>query len=86
MIYLEPELQKKLILLFCYSLNHGGIMVLGTAESFGKEYEGFEELDAKMKIFKRSEITPEEDLIDFPSSYSHKHEGRITMKLPVKVC
>ena len=35
LIYLEPALQKKVITLFNYSLNQGGIMLLGTAETLG---------------------------------------------------
>ena len=84
LIYLEPELQKKLILLFAYSLNHGGIMVLGTAESFGKNNDEFEDLDSKMKIFRRSELTPPAELIDFPSSFSNKHTIRPKAKAPVR--
>ena len=32
---MEPELQNKVIALFNYSLNPGGIMLLGTAETLG---------------------------------------------------
>ena len=35
LIYLEPELQKKLLPLFHYSLNPGGILFLGSAETVG---------------------------------------------------
>ena len=41
LIYMESELQKKLMNLFYYSLNAGGIMLLGTAEtckSYRKDY------------------------------------------------
>lgn len=69
LIYFEPELQKKLMALFNYSLNPGGILVLGTAETLGVRQEGFDEIDMKLKIFKRtvSPILPE--LVDFPSSF-----------------
>jgi len=38
MIYLDAALQKKIIPLFHYSLNQGGLLFLGTSESVG-EYD-----------------------------------------------
>lgn len=70
LIYMEPELQKKIIRLFNYSLNVGGVMVLGSAETLGNESEGFEILDPKLKIFRRSPVVLSPRLLDFPSSYS----------------
>ena len=70
LIYMEPELQKKIIRLFNYSLNAGGVMVLGSAETLGNDSEGFEIIDPKLKIFRRSPKTLSPRLIDFPSSYS----------------
>jgi two-component system CheB/CheR fusion protein len=45
MIYLTPELQKKLLPLFHYSLNPGGVMFLGSAETVSS----FTELFAPLK-------------------------------------
>ena len=70
LIYMEPELQKKIIRLFNYSLNAGGVMVLGSAETLGNDSDGFEIIDPKLKIFRRSPKTLSPRLIDFPSSYS----------------
>ena len=70
LIYMEPELQKKIIRLFNYSLNAGGVMVLGSAETLGNDSEGFEIIDPKLKIFRRSPKSLSPRLIDFPSSYS----------------
>jgi two-component system CheB/CheR fusion protein len=72
LIYMEPELQKKLMVLFNYSLNHGGIMLLGTAETLGNNKDGFTELDNKLKIYKRTSKGLSPELIDFPSSFYHK--------------
>jgi len=84
LIYMEPELQKKLMSLFNYSLNQGGIMILGTAETLGNHKEGFEELDGKLKLFKRtvSPLLPE--LIDFPSSFYQKRAAGTEKKIRVK--
>ena len=72
LIYMEPELQQKLITLFNYSLNPGGIMLLGTAETLGNNSLGFEELNSRLRIFKRTVISQPPELIDFPSSFYHK--------------
>ena len=72
LIYMEPQLQKKLILLFNYSLNPDGIMVLGNAETFNNQREGFTEVDRKLKIFKRTYKQKVSELNDFPSSFKSK--------------
>jgi two-component system CheB/CheR fusion protein len=72
LIYMESELQRKLFALFNYSLNQGGILVLGSAETIGNHHEGFEELDSWNKIFKRTVTSREPGLIDFPSSFYPK--------------
>ena len=36
LIYMGPELQKKLIPLFHYALNPGGVLFLGTSETVGE--------------------------------------------------
>jgi two-component system, chemotaxis family, CheB/CheR fusion protein len=71
LIYLETDLQKKLISLFNYSLNSGGILVLGSAESVGPLRRGFKEIDGKLKIFGRTESILTSELVDFPSAFSH---------------
>ena len=85
LIYMEPELQNKLMALFNYSLKPGGIMILGSAETLGNGNEGFEVLDAKLKIFKRSLIQKETRLLNFPSSFSITNKIKPEMKSPQKV-
>ena len=70
LIYMEPELQNKIIRLFNYSLNPGGIMVLGSAETLGTNNEGFDVIDDKLKIFKRSSLAKTKVPLDFPSAFS----------------
>ncbi|MGO4904160.1 chemotaxis protein CheB [Flavobacterium sp. W20_MBD1_R3] len=69
LIYMEPQLQNKLIMLFNYSLNPGGIMVLGTAETIGSTIKGFEVLDSKLKFFKRTSKSVMPEFTNFPSSF-----------------
>ncbi|MEI6683128.1 MAG: chemotaxis protein CheB [Bacteroidota bacterium] len=82
LIYMEPELQRKLISLFHYSLNPGGIMLLGTAETLGNHKDGFEELDARLKFFKRTLTIPATELLDFPSSFHRMKKITIENKMP----
>jgi two-component system CheB/CheR fusion protein len=85
LIYMEPELQKKLMALFNYSLKPSGILILGSAETLGNDNEGFEVIDSKLKIFKRTLIAPESKLLDFPSAFSIINKIKPEMKSPQKV-
>lgn len=71
-IYIEPDLQKQLMTIFYQSLNPGGIMMLGTAESDSSKKGMFNSINAKLKLFKRSESNLDFDLSDVPSSYITK--------------
>jgi len=55
LIYFTPELQKKLVQLFHYTLNPGGFLFLGSAETIGTFTNLFSPMDAKARIFRRSE-------------------------------
>jgi len=55
MIYMGSVLQKKIIPLFHYALNPGGILFLGTSETTGDSKELFAALDSKQKIYQRKE-------------------------------
>jgi len=70
LIYMDAELQKKLLGLFYYSINPGGFLVLGSAETPGTQGHFFTPVDAKLKIYKRSVTSQTPELFDFPSSFS----------------
>ena len=53
LIYMNNDLQKKIIPLFHYTLNHGGVLFLGPAEGVGEFNELFSPLDIKWRIFAR---------------------------------
>lgn len=57
MIYLDVALQKKIIPLFHYSLNKGGLLFLGTSEGVGEYDDLFSVLDRKSKLYLRKENT-----------------------------
>jgi chemotaxis methyl-accepting protein methylase/chemotaxis response regulator CheB len=50
LIYLSAELQKKLIPLFHYALNPGGVLFLGSAETVGSFTAYFAPLDGKTRL------------------------------------
>jgi len=85
LIYMEPELQKKLMNLFHYSLNSNGIMLLGNAENENSQNNQFTPIDAKLKIYKRSTIAVNTELLDFPSSFSHSKKQTVNETKPVIV-
>ena len=55
LIYLTPDLQKKVVPIFHYSLNPDGVLFLGTSESVGESGHLFRSIDAKAKIYRRKE-------------------------------
>jgi two-component system CheB/CheR fusion protein len=70
LIYLAPEMQKKLIPLFHYSLRPGGILFLGSAETVGTFTDLFAPLNNKLRIFRRTESALRSEPIEFPSSFA----------------
>lgn len=70
LIYLTPEMQKKLFPLFHYSLNAGGVLMLGSAETVGHFTDLFATLDGKSRLFRRVEPLVRPEPIEFPSSFA----------------
>jgi two-component system CheB/CheR fusion protein len=53
LIYLGPELQKKILPIFHYALKPSGFLLLGSSETIGAYSEMFSLMDKKNKIFVR---------------------------------
>jgi two-component system CheB/CheR fusion protein len=70
LIYLTPEIQKKLFPLFHYSLNPDGILFLGSAETVGAFTNLFATENGKSRIFRRIESAMPAEAVDFPSSFA----------------
>ncbi len=67
MIYLNTELQKKIIPVYHYSLNPNALLMLGPAESIGGFTDLFIPVDPKWKIFACKESTSASGKVfDFP--------------------
>jgi len=69
LIYLTPELQKKLLPLFHYSLNPGGFLFLGSAETVGTFTSLFAPLGEKNRLYRRLESVLSMGPIEFPSTF-----------------
>ncbi len=69
LIYLTPELQRKLFPLFHYSLNPGGVLFLGSAESVGGFTNLFAPVGGKSRLFHRKEAGARPVLVEFPSAF-----------------
>lgn len=76
--YFNAELQKKLLPLFHYTLNPGGILFLGSSESIGGFQDLFGTVDHKRKIFGRKEspVAAAAGLVDFPSALLPHEQGK----------
>ncbi|OGV71254.1 MAG: chemotaxis protein CheB [Lentisphaerae bacterium RIFOXYB12_FULL_65_16] len=70
LIYLAAEVQEKLMPLFHYSLNPGGILFLGSAETIGSATDLFVPLNGKSRLFRRTESALRTQPVEFPSSFS----------------
>jgi two-component system CheB/CheR fusion protein len=57
LIYLEPDVQARIIARLHFALNAGGCLLLGPAESIGRETGLFEPVSKKWRVFRR--IGPE---------------------------
>ena len=80
LIYLTPEVQKKLIPLFHYSLAPGGILLLGSAETVGTFTDLFTPVDNKLRIFRRTESVLRTEPISFPSSFNAGPAGESELR------
>lgn len=67
LIYLGPELQKRVLPLLHYALDDPGYLLLGTSETVGAFTDLFTMVDAKQKIYVRK-ATPSRLAIDFVAS------------------
>ena len=68
LIYLEPELQTKLLPLFQYSLKPGGILFLGSAETLGSVADLFAPKGGKTRIYRRLDTASQSMPVEFPAA------------------
>jgi chemotaxis methyl-accepting protein methylase/PAS domain-containing protein len=81
LIYLTPELQRKIFPLFHYSMNPRGVLFLGSAESIGGSAKMFTPLALKERIFQRGESILLGKQLDFPAGGLPRPQGRTAASL-----
>jgi two-component system CheB/CheR fusion protein len=75
LIYVEPEMQNRLIPLFHYSLNPGGVLFLGSSESIGRFSDLFQPLHKKWKFFEAKGTVVSATLGALPWTYATEIHG-----------
>jgi two-component system, chemotaxis family, CheB/CheR fusion protein len=65
LIYLEPDIQKRLLGLFHFALREGGHLFLGSAETISGQEDLFQAVSTKWRIYRRLGPT-RHDVADFP--------------------
>ncbi len=56
LIYLNSDVQQKLLALFHYTMKEGGALMLGTSETIGQFTNLYEPLNGKWKIYRKKEV------------------------------
>jgi two-component system CheB/CheR fusion protein len=88
LIYLEPAMQRRLLLLLHFGLREDGVLFLGSSETVGPAEELFEPLDKKKRIFRRIGPT-RHGAVEFPllpagrGAEREPQEGRAAFKATI---
>jgi two-component system, chemotaxis family, CheB/CheR fusion protein len=82
LIYLNSDLQKRLLPIFHYALKPGGILFLGPSETIGAYGGLFEVLDKRWKIYRRRELPVGHPLPEIPAQPAGRLHGEQTPGLP----
>src|SRR5262249_10291922 len=77
LIYLEPDVQKKVIALFHFALKQGGALFLGPSETIGRHIDLFEPKSKKWRIYRRIGPTrPERGAFPIVATAEARGKGR----------
>jgi chemotaxis methyl-accepting protein methylase/flagellar biosynthesis GTPase FlhF len=82
LIYLAPELQKKLLPLFHYSLNPKGILFLGSAETSGGFTDMFAPVAGPARLYRRLASGSRREPVEFPSAFTPTRKGPPALPTP----
>lgn len=84
LIYIAPELQRRLLPLFHYSLRPGGFLLLGSAETIGPATDLFAPLEGRLPIYRRLERTDRLDVRQLPAVFSPRSAAAPPATLPTR--
>ena len=78
LIYLNADVQKRLLPIFHYALKPGGLLFLGPSETVGNFHDLFEIVDKRWRIYRRIEVArPVYPIVEFSAgSWRDKPEER----------
>ncbi len=76
LIYLNPDLQARLLPLFHFSLNPGGVLFLGSAETVGRSAGLFQSIDERARLYRRCESVDRRDPVEFPARLPAHERGQ----------
>ena len=83
LIYLDAELQRRLLPIFHYALRPSGLLFLGPSESIGGFGELFETINSKWKLFRRKEAaTPVHPSMELPTGLLKTRAAELTSGSP----
>jgi two-component system, chemotaxis family, CheB/CheR fusion protein len=75
LIYLESDLQRKLLPLFHYSLRANGYLILGNSETTSESSALFGVLAGRTRVYKRRSVATTYDPVEFPPVFSRPRSG-----------
>ncbi|HMD68420.1 MAG TPA: chemotaxis protein CheB [Chitinivibrionales bacterium] len=84
LIYLNADLQKRLLPIFHYALRPHGILLLGPSETVGDSSALFETVDKKWKIYRRRETAGGSEPPDMPAEPPSRNAGQAAIEPPVR--
>jgi two-component system CheB/CheR fusion protein len=84
LIYLDAELQKKLMPLFHYTLKQDGILFLGSSESIDGLTDLFSLIDKKWRLFKRRPAATAAAVVQFPAGQPQLEGSKLAPLIPSK--
>ena len=70
LIYLDNDVQSRLLPLFNYALKPDGILFLGTSETIGESTDLFTVLDKIWKIYQRRDVIMDVDRLKYPAVFA----------------
>ncbi|HEY7311451.1 MAG TPA: chemotaxis protein CheB [Gemmataceae bacterium] len=76
LIYLEPDVQQKVLTLLHFALNEGGHLFLGPSETIGRQIDLFEPVSKKWRFFRRIGVSRPER-VEFPITAREERPGRV---------
>lgn len=84
LIYLEPDVQQKVVTLFHFALGEDGYLLLGPSESIGRAVDMFEPVSKKWRVYRR--IGPvRRELVEIPIVSTDERRAPMRLAEPTRL-